>query len=361
MSISERIIKKREELGLTQTDLAKRAGLKPPAISQYESGSRNPSYEALIKLSNALNVTTDYLISGKEIRIDSINDQTTKMLLKIIDNLSIENKDKLLEYAAFLTHGYCDKTVPILNNAVDYAEYILKNIYPNILPVDVYEIAKLLNIVVYEGNLNNEYEGLLIKDRDKTIIIDKSIKDERRKKFTIAMLIGHAIIPWHTNYKYKARKNGKSTLHTEEAQEMEATNFAASLIVPRIHLDQNIKSGASIEELEEIASTKYDVSLFVMLNRLVQYNKDVYAVIQSENWKVIKTFSGNRPLVETINENSRAATFFGNPSEDKEVRKGDIDAACWIQDAKEGEFVYEESIYNPQFKKVLTLITIKKV
>ena len=79
MSVSERISKKREELNLSQTDLAKRAGLKPPAISQYESGLRSPSYEALIKLSNALGVTTDYLISGKEERLEDINDKAINM------------------------------------------------------------------------------------------------------------------------------------------------------------------------------------------------------------------------------------------------------------------------------------------
>ncbi|MDR3627761.1 MAG: helix-turn-helix transcriptional regulator, partial [Ignavibacteriaceae bacterium] len=96
MSVYKRILKRREELGLSQTDLAKRAGLKPPTISQYESGLRSPSYEALIKLSTALNVSTDYLISGKEVDFDLSNDKTMVILFKIAQDLSIENKDKLL-------------------------------------------------------------------------------------------------------------------------------------------------------------------------------------------------------------------------------------------------------------------------
>ena len=126
MSVSDRIIKIREEQNLSQTDLARRAGLKPPAISQYESGVRHPSYEALLKLSNALGVSTDYLIYGREDKYDSTNDKVISLLLKIAPNLSLENKDKLLEYAIFLADSTNISEIPLLNEA-DYADFILKN------------------------------------------------------------------------------------------------------------------------------------------------------------------------------------------------------------------------------------------
>ncbi|MCB2313252.1 XRE family transcriptional regulator [Clostridium tagluense] len=359
MSISERIVKRREELGFTQTALAKRAGLKPPGISQYESGARNPSYEALIKLSNALDVTTDYLISGNEMGFNNINDQTLKMLLKIVDNLSVENKNKLLEYAIFLTQGYYDSNIPVLNDGSNYADYVLKDLDMNKLPIDVYEIAKSLNIIIYKEDIQNEFEGLLINGKEKIIIINEKITNEQRKKFTIATLIGHAIIPWHTKSQYSIRKSGSSTLHTEDVHEIEAQNFAASLIVPKFHLENSIKNEVSIETLKDLATKKYDVSLFVLSNKIVQYSKDKYAVIQSKNHEIIKTFQGNRPLVDRIPSNSEAASFFQNPSIVEEIRKGTLPAKCWLEDATPEEIVYEESIYNPAFGAVLTLLTIK--
>jgi len=200
MSIYERIAKKREELGFTQTELARRAGLKPPAISQYEGGSRNPSYEALIKLSNALGVTVDYLMSGIENEITNITAPSMKLLLKITQNLSIEKKDKLLEYALLLAQDDFKAVVPVLNNAVDYATYIFKNMSIDIerIPINIYEIAKSLNITIYKQIIEDGSEGLLIKGNENIIIINESIKLESRKKFTIALLIAHAIIPWHT-------------------------------------------------------------------------------------------------------------------------------------------------------------------
>ncbi|MBU3157730.1 XRE family transcriptional regulator (plasmid) [Clostridium estertheticum] len=359
MSICERIIKKREELGFTQTELAKRAGLKPPAISQYESGSRNPSYEALIKLSNALGVTIDYLMSGKEIEIASITDQSMKLLLRITQNLSIEKKDKLLEYALLLAQDNCTTIVPILNNAVDYAEYIFKNMNINTLPIDVYAIAKFLNITIYKQLIENGSEGLLVKGKENIIIINDGIKLESRRKFTIAILIGHAIIPWHTKNQYSIRKSGSSTLLTEDVHQMEAQDFAANLIMPKIHLQNVIKTGTSLENLKELADEKYEVSLTVLLNRLVESANDKYAMINSKNWSFTKSFPCKRPLVDRVQPNSKASTFFETPSMAEEVRKGMVPAKCWLGDAVDGETVYEESIYNPTYGAVLTLLTIK--
>lgn len=358
MSVTERILKKREELNLSQTDLAKRAGLKPPAISQYESGLRRPSYEALIKLSNALDVTIDYLISGKEVKSDNIKDKTIKILFKIIPNLSVEYKDKLLEYAIFLSSGTVDSTVPILSEG-DYADYVLKNYSDGELPIDVYKIAKKFNIAIYDDDLDDG-EGILVNGKKKVIILDNRITNKQRRKFTIAILIGHALIPWHVQPTYTVRKAGTSTLLTDDIQEMEAQNFAAGLIIPRVHLVKDfIKIKASIESLKKLATDKYDVSLFSLANRLVDYAKDNYALVQSENLDIVKTFQGSRPIVEKLHPQSVAATFFDNPSVAEEIRQGEVPADYWLQDAKNGELIYEESIYNPEFKKVLTLITVK--
>lgn len=52
----------RKAAQLTQTDLAKRAGLMQRQISDYEKGKQTPSIETLMKLAEALNVTTDWLL-----------------------------------------------------------------------------------------------------------------------------------------------------------------------------------------------------------------------------------------------------------------------------------------------------------
>ena len=52
----------REYRGLTQGELAERAGMQPSAISHFETGGRKPSFDNLRLLADTLDVTTDYLL-----------------------------------------------------------------------------------------------------------------------------------------------------------------------------------------------------------------------------------------------------------------------------------------------------------
>ncbi|MGH8758723.1 MAG: helix-turn-helix domain-containing protein [Burkholderiales bacterium] len=58
----DRLRRAREYRGLTQGELAERAGLQPSAISHFETGARKPSFDNLRLLADTLDVTTDYLL-----------------------------------------------------------------------------------------------------------------------------------------------------------------------------------------------------------------------------------------------------------------------------------------------------------
>ena len=51
---------------LSQLELGERALLQQAAVSHYESGARRPSLRNLRRLSEALEVTTDYLVGRSE-------------------------------------------------------------------------------------------------------------------------------------------------------------------------------------------------------------------------------------------------------------------------------------------------------
>ena len=52
----------REQRGLSQAELAKKAGLQSSAVSHFETGTRKPSFDNLRRLADALNLSTDYLL-----------------------------------------------------------------------------------------------------------------------------------------------------------------------------------------------------------------------------------------------------------------------------------------------------------
>ncbi len=60
----------REARGLTQASLGGKAGIAPASISHFETGQRVPSLESLVKLADALQVSTDAVL-GRESMQDS--------------------------------------------------------------------------------------------------------------------------------------------------------------------------------------------------------------------------------------------------------------------------------------------------
>ena len=67
MAFKDNLRSRREELGMTQLELAKAAGITTRTIYNYESGERRPSnIEVVQRIANALGSTTEELLSNGE-------------------------------------------------------------------------------------------------------------------------------------------------------------------------------------------------------------------------------------------------------------------------------------------------------
>lgn len=66
MDLPERIKVLLEKRGMTQKDLARDSRLTEAAVSRYLKGERIPRSPALAAMAMALNVSMDYLATGKE-------------------------------------------------------------------------------------------------------------------------------------------------------------------------------------------------------------------------------------------------------------------------------------------------------
>lgn len=63
MTIGERIRARRQELGWSQEELARRLGVRQNVISRFESGAvQSPNVVMIKRLARTLKVTGDYLI-----------------------------------------------------------------------------------------------------------------------------------------------------------------------------------------------------------------------------------------------------------------------------------------------------------
>lgn len=65
LEIGKRIASRRKQLGLTQEQAAELSGLSHQFFACVERGIKNIKAESVIKLSTALNISTDYILFGR--------------------------------------------------------------------------------------------------------------------------------------------------------------------------------------------------------------------------------------------------------------------------------------------------------
>lgn len=95
----ERLRKIRERQDLKQSDLARRSGLTPAAISQLENGQREPNFSTMIRLANALGTTPNDLLG---IGADVSADPSIQALFREVRKLEPEDFDAVKSFAQFL-------------------------------------------------------------------------------------------------------------------------------------------------------------------------------------------------------------------------------------------------------------------
>jgi len=81
---------------LTQSQLAERMWVKKSIISAYETDSRPPSLDMLIKYAKEFHVSTDYLLgieSDKTINVDGLTDAQINILNSLINEFLKANNE----------------------------------------------------------------------------------------------------------------------------------------------------------------------------------------------------------------------------------------------------------------------------
>lgn len=104
-NVGNRIKKLREMQGLTGEELAERAGISYKYLYEIEAGKRNFSIAVLSKIARNLNVSCDYIVSGKYVvekdgkelialfeRMDEDRIQSIYRIFKIICEISGNSK-----------------------------------------------------------------------------------------------------------------------------------------------------------------------------------------------------------------------------------------------------------------------------
>ncbi len=123
MPIGERIRTARKGAGLTQAELAEKAGVAAITVHQYESGKRQPRIEHLVSIAAALGVHPLYLLDG----IDENGDAVQQAVKSFLDKeIAEEKKSHIATITALFTqlngHGR-EKVISYAEGLADSPDY----------------------------------------------------------------------------------------------------------------------------------------------------------------------------------------------------------------------------------------------
>jgi transcriptional regulator with XRE-family HTH domain len=96
---ADRLKRTRERQRLNQKQLAERSGLTPAAISQLESGQREPTFSTIVRLAKALGTSPNDLMGLED---EEQIDPSLRALFRDVKKLSNEDVATVMSFVAFL-------------------------------------------------------------------------------------------------------------------------------------------------------------------------------------------------------------------------------------------------------------------
>ena len=97
MDFGERLQKLRNDLNMTQKELAEKLDIKQQAISSYEQGTSKPKNDVIIKISKIFNISIGYLMGVTDNPYEKEMPADAKELLEIYDSLPYDKKNISIE------------------------------------------------------------------------------------------------------------------------------------------------------------------------------------------------------------------------------------------------------------------------
>lgn len=107
MNFNVRLKQLRQKHKLTQSELANILGLKPTAISNYESKRNEPSFDKLIALSKYFDVSCDYLLGVSDAYLPiggEVLDKDIVNFFNLYQQLNDHSSKELNAYADYLLY-----------------------------------------------------------------------------------------------------------------------------------------------------------------------------------------------------------------------------------------------------------------
>jgi Zn-dependent peptidase ImmA (M78 family) len=227
------------------------------------------------------------------------------------------------------------------------------------IPVDMNKVCEAFGIKVHNEDLANAEAFLVVSNGNKSILInDRKILYVARQRFSIAHEVGHFFIPWHN---ISCACNSIGDFDIEDITEREADIFASELLIPTKLLESRLLSKVVTLELIKILAREYNVSLSAMTRKVASLSNDdfitLYSSISGSIQQRVKTESFNLTLKTKIVDGSAARELLNNRYSNASAKRI-VSCNTWFEEDRNDIEIVEESLYQPNFNRVFTLLRI---
>ena len=233
-------------------------------------------------------------------------------------------------------------------------------------PVDLCELASKIGLSVKEVDVR-DFEGALVRVPNKPsgiVAVKRDIREEGRKRFTIAHEFGHYLLPGHGMFERTCTsENIESASRRVPSHEAAANLFASELLLPAAQVRPIVRSKLASIETAEFLASEFETSLTAALLKCVALTDERCCVVMSRN-QIIEWAKPNELFKHFISRRERLSSdclAIALMIRNRESRaSGLISADVWLEDSHlmVGVRIYEDSIFQPYYNRVLTVLTI---
>jgi transcriptional regulator with XRE-family HTH domain len=262
-SLGRELRARRENARLNQAQFAERLGVSQAAVSQWETGVRQPILDDLYRIAAELDCeVSDLLPRRREIRA------ALRAVAEKLDVVGLgAEADSFLDVAETVDPPAVTLSTRA-SEPIDATQDLLRQAGVRKPPIDIEAIASGCGVRVIEWPFtSSDLSGLVVETSTGPVIGVHSGHGPQRRRFTIAHELGHAVMRHLDSYHVDL---GDASEHGEPPnydwrQERAANDFAASILMPADFVRELVVDDPS----PKILAKKFNVSELAMGFRLV--------------------------------------------------------------------------------------------
>lgn len=240
MSVGSRLRRAREQLGLTQAELAGLVGRTPTAISYWEGGQRTPGLDDLLDLAEALQVEPSALLPARPAKVLARAQAAELAIEDLADAV-----DRVVDAYEAKASAARPPRAPTTNpaEAAGFARRLAKQLEA---PVDVHAVLTACGCHHADVELPESLQGFVATTASGPVVVVRKKDPPTRRRFTAAHELGHVLLRHHDTFHVDLHASEGSPPNYNWRHERAANDFAASLLMPeelvREHVENAVRA-----------------------------------------------------------------------------------------------------------------------